>query len=396
MRGVGAARAKGFWADAWDRVIVRFGARLSLAWIGTIAFFAIFAPIIANAHPMFRTNTATGAVDSPLWTNLTSVDLVLLAGGLFALPWYYMPASWGARFGLRERGKRLGFLLLLAMQGGATVVLAGGVSAWSQHSESVQWIRDCAQSSAFPWIASTVVGVLVAVIASFIGAQCRARLLLVGLACVIAVSASSTRWSDRLVDFDTYDEQEAIGEYSMVYTLIPFSPSFGRSDIYVKPPMTQVGEAVPALADRPIGQRTMFLGSDALGKDVLAQMMWACRLSISIGLVSTGLSVLIGVTMGAIMGFFGGWVDLLLFRVVHGDSGALSPHRCRCSIATKHLRDDGHHRLCHMDGRCAIYPRRVLETSQARLRARRASSRITAAIDPFQAHAAERRDACAC
>ena len=102
----------------------------------------------------------------------------------------------------------------------------------------------------------------------------------------------------------------------MVYTLIPFSPSFGRSDIYVKPPMTQVGEAVPALADRPIGQRTMFLGSDALGKDVLAQMMWACRLSISIGLVSTGLSVLIGVTMGAIMGFFGGWVDLLLFRVV--------------------------------------------------------------------------------
>ena len=316
MRGVGAARAKGFWADAWDRVIVRFGARLSLAWIGTIAFFAIFAPIIANAHPMFRTNTATGAVDSPLWTNLTSVDLVLLAGGLFALPWYYMPASWGARFGLRERGKRLGFLLLLAMQGGATVVLAGGVSAWSQHSESVQWIRDCAQSSAFPWIASTVVGVLVAVIASFIGAQCRARLLLVGLACVIAVSASSTRWSDRLVDFDTYDEQEAIGEYSMVYTLIPFSPSFGRSDIYVKPPMTQVGEAVPALADRPIGQRTMFLGSDALGKDVLAQMMWACRLSISIGLVSTGLSVLIGVTMGAIMGFFGGWVDLLLFRVV--------------------------------------------------------------------------------
>ena len=125
MRGVGAARAKGFWADAWDRVIVRFGARLSLAWIGTIAFFAIFAPIIANAHPMFRTNTATGAVDSPLWTNLTSVDLVLLAGGLFALPWYYMPASWGARFGLRERGKRLGFLLLLAMQGGATVVLAG-------------------------------------------------------------------------------------------------------------------------------------------------------------------------------------------------------------------------------------------------------------------------------
>ena len=58
------------------------------------------------------------------------------------------------------------------------------------------------------------------------------------------------------------------------------------------------------------------MGTDALGGDVLAQMLWACRLSISIGLVSTGLSVLIGVTIGAIMGYFGGWIDLLLFRIV--------------------------------------------------------------------------------
>jgi hypothetical protein len=35
MRGVGAAHAKGFWADAWDRVVGRFGARIALAWIGT-------------------------------------------------------------------------------------------------------------------------------------------------------------------------------------------------------------------------------------------------------------------------------------------------------------------------------------------------------------------------
>jgi peptide/nickel transport system permease protein len=58
------------------------------------------------------------------------------------------------------------------------------------------------------------------------------------------------------------------------------------------------------------------LGTDALGKDVLSQMMWACRLSISIGLVSTGIALLIGVTLGALMGYFGGWVDLLIFRVV--------------------------------------------------------------------------------
>lgn len=58
------------------------------------------------------------------------------------------------------------------------------------------------------------------------------------------------------------------------------------------------------------------LGTDSLGQDVLSQMMHACRLSISIGLVSTIIAVIIGVTVGALMGYFGGWVDLLLYRVV--------------------------------------------------------------------------------
>jgi len=51
MRGIGVVRAKGFWADAWDRVLSRPGAVAGLIWIGIVAFFAVFAPYIANAHP---------------------------------------------------------------------------------------------------------------------------------------------------------------------------------------------------------------------------------------------------------------------------------------------------------------------------------------------------------
>ena len=40
MRGVGAKPSKPFWADAWDRVLHRWGARLGIAWIAVIAFFA--------------------------------------------------------------------------------------------------------------------------------------------------------------------------------------------------------------------------------------------------------------------------------------------------------------------------------------------------------------------
>lgn len=58
------------------------------------------------------------------------------------------------------------------------------------------------------------------------------------------------------------------------------------------------------------------LGTDSGGRDMLSQLLHACRLSISIGLVSTAIAVVIGVTIGALMGYFGGWVDMLLYRVV--------------------------------------------------------------------------------
>lgn len=68
------------------------------------------------------------------------------------------------------------------------------------------------------------------------------------------------------------------------------------------------------IESRPIER--FHLGTDSLGQDVFSQMLHACRMSITIGLVSTLIAVVIGVTVGALMGYFGGWVDLLLYRVV--------------------------------------------------------------------------------
>ncbi|MGJ8635820.1 MAG: ABC transporter permease [Phycisphaerales bacterium] len=58
------------------------------------------------------------------------------------------------------------------------------------------------------------------------------------------------------------------------------------------------------------------IGTDTLGQDVLSQMFHACRLAISIGFVSTSIAVVLGVSIGSLMGYFGGWVDMLLYRVV--------------------------------------------------------------------------------
>jgi peptide/nickel transport system permease protein len=74
-----------------------------------------------------------------------------------------------------------------------------------------------------------------------------------------------------------------------------------------------------ALATRPFlwpGDRAGFpLGSDAMGRDVLAGVIHGAWVSLLIGLTATAASVGIGTTIGAFAGYFRGWVDDVLMRV---------------------------------------------------------------------------------
>jgi peptide/nickel transport system permease protein len=57
------------------------------------------------------------------------------------------------------------------------------------------------------------------------------------------------------------------------------------------------------------------LGTDGLGRDVLAGIIHGGRATLAVGLAAAVLTVLIGVTIGALAGYFGGWVDDVLMRV---------------------------------------------------------------------------------
>jgi ABC-type dipeptide/oligopeptide/nickel transport system permease subunit len=58
------------------------------------------------------------------------------------------------------------------------------------------------------------------------------------------------------------------------------------------------------------------LGTDTLGRDILARLAYGARFSLFIGFAAVGIGLVIGVPLGAISGFYGGWPDLIIQRVI--------------------------------------------------------------------------------
>jgi len=57
------------------------------------------------------------------------------------------------------------------------------------------------------------------------------------------------------------------------------------------------------------------LGSDAQGRDILSRVLYGARLSLAVGLISQGIAMTLGVTLGLVAGYYGRWVEGVIMRV---------------------------------------------------------------------------------
>ena len=90
--------------------------------------------------------------------------------------------------------------------------------------------------------------------------------------------------------------------------------------------ITIVSIIAPLIAPFPVNQQDLLnikgemtaqniLGTDSGGRDNFSRLLYAGRISLSIGITSTIGMLLIGITVGVISGYFGGIVDTLLMRI---------------------------------------------------------------------------------
>lgn len=104
------------------------------------------------------------------------------------------------------------------------------------------------------------------------------------------------------------DEADNSQKVTEEYTTIVEEPTYGEDPVYI------VKFSEPTNYLKPSGSH--LLGTDDKGYDVFSRLMYGGRVSLTVGFVVIILETILGVFLGGLAGYFGGWVDQITMRIV--------------------------------------------------------------------------------
>ncbi len=144
----------------------------------------------------------------------------------------------------------------------------------------------------------------------------RSKLSIVGLVMLLALVLFS--FVGPL--FSPYGETTNAGAYKMVTSTIPHEMVVTELDengneIQVKYSFLEVSEEYPVYSKTKPSAKN-WLGTDQYGYDVLTRLMYGGRISLTLSFIVIFAEIILGTVMGSISGYFGGWVDQIIMRIV--------------------------------------------------------------------------------
>jgi peptide/nickel transport system permease protein len=285
------------------------GARLGAIWIAVLAVLAVLAPFIASSHPMLI-RLKGGGMTSPMLSTLGPLDVALVVVFSFTL-WVMIRLPAAGRAVALLSWPILAFVT-------AWVAVQYGRELATLHVYRPSWLAGTSGASrglGWAWVillnvllaAAALVGLWLVWITtrSFIRTNRDNRFdlaLAIVAAAMLLLVMLAVRAPENTI-YEHYRELERAGKVDFALrTIIPYSPNDrlrDQPDAALKPP-----------------SRQHWFGTTLYGEDMLSRMIHACRVALAIGVIATGISTVIGIVLGGLMGYYAGAVDLLGMRVL--------------------------------------------------------------------------------
>ncbi len=85
----------------------------------------------------------------------------------------------------------------------------------------------------------------------------------------------------------------------------------------IKFAISEIAADKKTIEQKHIRKKTFFLGTDRYGRDILSRLLIGARISLAVGFIAVILSITIGIFLGAISGYYGGWVDNVVMWLIN-------------------------------------------------------------------------------